>query len=64
MRKLSFLMLLIMVMGFSVSCDRGRDMGDNDLQREEAPLREVGDEIEDGAEDVGDKAEDIGDEMD
>ncbi|MBA2405676.1 MAG: hypothetical protein H0V66_12945 [Bdellovibrionales bacterium] len=55
MKKFSILMALMMLLGFSVSCDR---RGDNDFQREESPIEDAGDRIEDGADELGDEAED------
>ncbi len=59
MKKFTFLLALLTILGLNVSCERSAERGTDDIQREEAV-----DDLKDGADELGDEIEDGAEELD
>lgn len=55
-----FLMLLVILFGFSFACSTAKNTGQSVKEGTEEVAEEVGDKTEDVGEEIGDKAEDVG----
>lgn len=62
MKKLAFLFSLLVMLGLGVSCSENE--GElNDVQREEAPLENAGESMEEGVQEMEDEGEQLGEEV-